>query len=275
MGKLMVYGTTSSAGKSLITTGLCRIFSNRGYSVTPFKSQNMSREFVELDDGKRISTAQFLQAKAAGIETSEKINPVLLVPETDTGSDVYFLGEKIGTVDAKNYKLYKKDLKDKIEKIFKELESEYDIVIIEGAGSPAEINLIENDFVNTGMAEIADTNAVLVVDIDRGGAFAHLYGTVMLLDEASRKRIKGFIINKFRGEKSLLDDGIKRIEELTNIPVLGILDYHGYNLPEEDSLKEGIKDTLNDKELDAEIDNIARDIEASLNMEKLAEIMGL
>lgn len=279
MGKLMIYGTTSSAGKSLITTGLCRIYNNKGYKVTPFKSQNMSRNSYTLKNGKIISSAQVLQSMGARIEPTEKINPLLLVPNSDIGSEVFFLGESIGNMKAKDYFQYKKDLGPKIKEIFESVEKEFDIVFIEGAGSPCEINLLENDIVNTGMAEIADTNAILVVDIDRGGAFAHLYGTVMLLEEKDRKRIKGFIINKFRGDVELLKPGLDMIEELTDIPVLGVVYYGNYDLPDEDSLSDrnnskGIGEMEMSK-IDKEIDRLASDLERSLDIDKLEEIMNL
>lgn len=279
MGKLMIYGTTSSAGKSLITTGLCRIYNNKGYKVTPFKSQNMSRNSYTLKNGKIISSAQVLQSMGARIEPTEKINPLLLVPNSDVGSEVFYLGESIGNMKAKEYFQYKKDLGPKIKEIFQSVEKEFDIVFIEGAGSPCEINLLENDIVNTGMAEIADTNAILVVDIDRGGAFAHLYGTVMLLEEKDRKRIKGFIINKFRGDVDLLKPGLEMIEKLTNIPVLGVVYYRDYDLPDEDSLSDrnnpkGIEEIELSK-IDKEIDRLASDLEKSLDIDRLEEIMNL
>lgn len=279
MGKIMIYGTTSSAGKSLITTGLCRILSNKGYKVAPFKSQNMSRKYYKLEDGRVIASAQYLQARAARTKLDVRLNPLVLVPKEENGSDIFFMGEKVGYMKAKEYFSYKKDLGKKIKNIFYDLYKDYDAVVIEGAGSPAEINLLENDFVNTGMAEIADTNCLLVVDINRGGAFAHLYGTVKILEEKDASRIKGFIINKFRGDKSLLDSGIKKIEELTGIPVLGILDYKEYNLPDEDSLIDRNKaidiSELEDDEIDRELNRLASDMEKSLDINKIMELMKL
>lgn len=277
MGKLMIYGTTSSAGKSLLTTGLCRLYNNKGYKVTPFKSQNMSRNSYTLHNNKIISSAQVLQAMASRIEPNEKINPLLLVPNSDIGSRVYFLGESIGNMKAKEYFEYKKDLGKKIKEIFEEVEKDYDIVFIEGAGSPAEINLLKNDIVNTGMAEIADTNAILVVDIDRGGAFAHLYGTVNILEKKDRDRIKGFIINKFRGDRKLLEPGLEMIEKLTGIPVLGVVYYKDYDLPDEDSLSDKNRSfsNLDIEKIDLEIDRLSKDLEESINLEKLEEIMKL
>lgn len=278
-GKLMIYGTTSSAGKSLMTTALCRIFANKGYKVAPFKSQNMSRKFTTLEDGKVIASAQVLQAIAAKRDLDYRMNPLVLAPREDNGSDIYFKGEKIAYMKAREYFSYKKSLKPEIKEIFYDLLSENDIVFIEGAGSPAEINLLDEDFVNTGMAEIADCNCILVTDINRGGAFAHLYGTVEILDKKDRDRIKGFVINKFRGDKSLLDSGIKKLEELTGIPVLGVIDYKYYNLPDEDSLVEENKplnlEELSNEEIENELDRLAIDFENSLDMKKIEELIGL
>jgi adenosylcobyric acid synthase len=276
MTSLMIYGTTSSAGKSLIATGLCRFFSNKGYTVSPFKSQNMSRYYYALENGKKISSAQYIQALAARSKIDSRINPLLLVPKTDIGSAVYFMGEKVSDMVARDYFAYKKELKEDISKIYYSLKEENDVMIIEGAGSPAEINLMENDIVNTGMANIAKTNCVLVVDIDRGGAFAHLYGTVMILPEEDRSRIKGFVINKFRGDASFLDSGILMIEKLTGIPVLGIVPYGNYDLPEEDSL--GGENTVKSFDLDKidrEIEKLSVDLEKYLDMDKILEIMNL
>ena len=276
MTSLMIYGTTSSAGKSLVATGLCRIFSNKGYKVSPFKSQNMSRYYYALENGKKISSAQYIQALAARSKIDSRINPLLLVPKTDIGSAVYFMGEKVSDMVARDYFAYKKELKEDISKIYYSLKEENDVMIIEGAGSPAEINLMENDIVNTGMANIAKTNCILVVDIDRGGAFAHLYGTVMILPEEDRSRIKGFVINKFRGDASFLDSGILMIEKLTGIPVLGIVPYGNYDLPEEDSL--GGENTVKSFDLDKidrEIEKLSVDLEKYLDMDKILEIMNL
>ena len=276
MTSLMIYGTTSSAGKSLVATGLCRIFSNKGYKVSPFKSQNMSRYYYTLENGKIISSAQYIQALAARSKIDSRINPLLLVPKTDIGSAVYFMGEKVSDMVARDYFAYKKELKEDISKIYYSLKEENDVMIIEGAGSPAEINLMENDIVNTGMANIAKTNCVLVVDIDRGGAFAHLYGTVMILPEEDRSRIKGFVINKFRGDASFLDSGILMIEKLTGIPVLGIVPYGNYDLPEKDSL--GGENTVKSFDLDKidrEIEKLSVDLEKYLDMDKILEIMNL
>lgn len=267
----MIQGTTSSAGKSLFCTGLCRIFKKKGLKVVPFKSQNMSSIFFTTSDGKKISSAQALQAKAAGIEPRPEMNPILLIPKTDVGSKVIILGEEKKEMKAREYFEYKKTCKPMILETFQKLEKENDIVVIEGAGSPAEINLNQNDIVNMGMAEMADAPVLLIADIDRGGVFAQLYGTVMLLPEKDRKRIKGMIINKFRGDKSLLDPGIKMIEDLVKIPVIATIPYMHLEIADEDSLIDDDKkcntQAQSDAELEKELDKLAALIEENSDMD--------
>ncbi|UTC84558.1 cobyric acid synthase [Treponema denticola] len=271
MASIMIQGTTSSAGKSLFCTGLCRIFKKKGLKVVPFKSQNMSSIFFTTADGKKISSAQALQARAAGIEPRPEMNPILLIPKTDVGSKVIILGEEKKEMKAREYFEYKKTCKPMILKTFQKLEKENDIVVIEGAGSPAEINLNQNDIVNMGMAEMADAPVLLIADIDRGGIFAQLYGTVMLLPEKDRKRIKGMIINKFRGDKSLLDPGIKMIEDLVKIPVIATIPYMHLELADEDSLIDDDKrcntQAQSDAELEKELDKLAALIEENSDMD--------
>ena len=267
----MIQGTTSSAGKSLFCTGLCRIFKKKGLKVVPFKSQNMSSIFFTTADGKKISSAQALQARAAGIELRPEMNPILLIPKTDVGSKVIILGEEKKEMKAREYFEYKKTCKPMILETFQKLEKENDIVVIEGAGSPAEINLNQNDIVNMGMAEMADAPVLLIADIDRGGVFAQLYGTVMLLPEKDRIRIKGMIINKFRGDKSLLDPGIKMIEDLVKIPVIATIPYMHLELADEDSLIDDDKkcntQAQSDAELEKELDKLAALIEENSDMD--------
>lgn len=267
----MIQGTTSSAGKSLFCTGLCRIFKKKGLKVVPFKSQNMSSIFFTTADGKKISSAQALQARAAGIEPRPEMNPILLIPKTDVGSKVIILGEEKKEMKAREYFEYKKTCKPMILETFQKLEKENDIVVIEGAGSPAEINLNQNDIVNMGMAEMADAPVLLIADIDRGGVFAQLYGTVMLLPEKDRNRIKGMIINKFRGDKSLLDPGIKMIEDLVKIPVIATIPYMHLELADEDSLIDDDKkcntQAQSNTELEKELDKLAALIEENSDMD--------
>ncbi|EMB44177.1 cobyric acid synthase [Treponema denticola] len=279
MASIMIQGTTSSAGKSLFCTGLCRIFKKKGLKVVPFKSQNMSSIFFTIADGKKISSAQALQARAAGIEPRPEMNPILLIPKTDVGSKVIILGEEKKEMKAREYFEYKKTCKPMILKTFQKLEKENDIVVIEGAGSPAEINLNQNDIVNMGMAEMADAPVLLIADIDRGGVFAQLYGTVMLLPEKDRKRIKGMIINKFRGDKSLLDPGIKMIEDLVKIPVIATIPYMHLELADEDSLIDDDKkcntQAQSDAELEKELDKLAALIEENSDMDFIFKTAGL
>ena len=279
MASIMIQGTTSSAGKSLFCTGLCRIFKKKGLKVVPFKSQNMSSIFFTTSDGKKISSAQALQAKAAGIEPRPEMNPILLIPKTDVGSKVIILGEEKKEMKAREYFEYKKTCKPMILETFQKLEKENDIVVIEGAGSPAEINLNQNDIVNMGMAEMADAPVLLIADIDRGGVFAQLYGTVMLLPEKDRKRIKGMIINKFRGDKSLLDPGIKMIEDLVKIPVVATIPYMHLELADEDSLIDDDKkcntQAQSDAELEKELDKLAALIEENSDMDFIFKTAGL
>lgn len=275
----MIQGTTSSAGKSLFCTGLCRIFKKKGLKVVPFKSQNMSSIFFTTADGKKISSAQALQARAAGIEPRPEMNPILLIPKTDVGSKVIILGEEKKEMKAREYFEYKKTCKPMILETFQKLEKENDIVVIEGAGSPAEINLNQNDIVNMGMAEMADAPVLLIADIDRGGVFAQLYGTVMLLPEKDRNRIKGMIINKFRGDKSLLDPGIKMIEDLVKIPVIATIPYMHLELADEDSLIDDDKkcntQAQSNTELEKELDKLAALIEENSDMDFICKTVGI
>ena len=279
MAKIMVQGATSSAGKSLLCTGLCRYFYKKGLKVFPFKSQNMSRNAFVDEDGNKIATAQVQQAFACNRKPDVKMNPVLLIPKTDVGSTVVLFGKEFKDMKAREYFEYKKELLPVIEKTFSEIESENDIVVVEGAGSPAEINLRENDIVNMGLAELVDLPVILVADIDRGGVFASLYGAVMLLSENERKRIKGLVINKFRGDKTLLDSGIEQIEKLTGIPVIGTIPYVKLNIPDEDSLVDYDKPAnhggVTREELEIEFDKLMNAIADNMDMKLVEEIAGL
>ncbi len=279
MAKIMVQGATSSAGKSLLCTGLCRYFYKKGLKVFPFKSQNMSRNAFVDEDGNKIATAQVQQAFACNRKPDVKMNPVLLIPKTDVGSNVVLFGKEFKDMKAREYFEYKKELLPVIEKTFSEIESENDIVVVEGAGSPAEINLRENDIVNMGLAELVDLPVILVADIDRGGVFASLYGTVMLLSENERKRIKGLVINKFRGDKTLLDSGIEQIEKLTGIPVIGTIPYVKLNIPDEDSLVDYDKPAnhggVTREELEIEFDKLMNAIADNMDMKLVEEIARL
>lgn len=235
---IMIQGTMSNAGKSLLTAGLCRIFKQDGYKVAPFKSQNMALNSFITEEGMEMGRAQVMQAEAAKIKPSVLMNPILLKPTNDTGSQVIVNGEVLGTMSARDYFAYKKQLIPEVMKAYHKLEEEYDIIVIEGAGSPAEINLKQEDIVNMGMAKLAKAPVLLVGDIDRGGVFAQLVGTIMLLEEDEQRMVKGMIINKFRGDKTILDPGVKTLEEKTNIPVVGVAPYMELEVEDEDSLTE-------------------------------------
>ena len=235
---IMVQGTMSNAGKSLLAAGLCRIFKQDGYRVAPFKSQNMALNSFITDEGLEMGRAQVMQAEAAGIRPSVLMNPILLKPTNDVGSQVIVNGEVLGTMSARDYFKYKKKLVPDVMKAFHALADQYDIIVIEGAGSPAEINLKTEDIVNMGMAKLAKAPVLLVGDIDRGGVFAQLYGTVELLEPDERAMIKGLIINKFRGDKTILDSGVEMLEEKCGIPVVGVAPYLDIQVEDEDSLTE-------------------------------------
>lgn len=235
---IMIQGTCSNAGKSLVTAGLCRVFNQDGYRVAPFKSQNMALNSFITVNGAEMGRAQVVQAEAANVEPSALMNPILLKPTSDCGSQVIVNGEAIGTMSAVEYFKFKTKLIPDIMKAYNQLDNNYDIICLEGAGSPAEINLKQQDIVNMGMAKMAKAPVLLVGDIDRGGVFASLYGTVMLMDPEERAMIKGLIINKFRGDVEILRPGLDMIEEKTGIPVVGVLPMLHVDIEDEDSLSE-------------------------------------
>jgi len=235
---IMIQGTMSNAGKSLIAAGLCRIFMQDGYRTAPFKSQNMALNSYITEEGLEMGRAQVMQAEAAGIKPSVLMNPILLKPTNDTGSQVIVNGEVRGNMSAREYFAYKKQLVPDIMKAYSRLEEEYDIIVIEGAGSPAEINLKSEDIVNMGMAKMAKAPVLLVGDIDRGGVFAQLIGTMMLLEEDEKSMVRGLVINKFRGDKSILDSGVEKLAEKAGVPVVGVAPYMYVDIEDEDSLSE-------------------------------------
>ncbi|WP_375088637.1 cobyric acid synthase [Peribacillus sp. RS7] len=234
---IMIQGTSSDVGKSLICTAFCRVFSNKGLRVVPFKSQNMAlNSFVTLDGGE-IGRAQGVQAEAARITATTDMNPILLKPKQDMVSEVIVHGKHFLDMNAKSYRnQFVQEAMPIIRKSVEKLQDEYDIIVLEGAGSPAEINLKDRDIANMRMAKLADAAVILVADIDRGGVFASIIGTLALLDKDERDCVKGIIINKFRGMRELLDDGIEWLEKETGIPVLGVLPYLDVNIEAEDSL---------------------------------------
>ncbi len=237
MKTLMVQGTTSDAGKSTLVAGLCRVFVNLGYKVAPFKPQNMALNSAVTSDGGEIGRAQALQAIAANIAPRIDFNPILLKPNSDTGAQVIVHGKAISNMEAKRYHDYKKVAMNAVLESHNRLAEEFEVLVVEGAGSPAEINLRANDIANMGYAEAVDCPVILVADIDRGGVFAHLVGTLALLSPTEQARVKGFIINRFRGDIKLLQSGLDWLEEKTGKPVLGVLPYlHDLALDAEDAV---------------------------------------
>ncbi|MBT9775272.1 cobyric acid synthase [Clostridium sp. MCC353] len=235
---IMIQGTMSNSGKSFVTAGLCRVFKQDGYRTAPFKSQNMALNSYITKDGLEIGRAQAMQAEAAGIEPTVYMNPILLKPTSNVGSQVIVNGEVLGNWKAIDYYRDKTRFIPDVKRAFDALAEEYDIIVIEGAGSPAEINLRENDIVNMGLAKMVDAPVILVGDIDRGGVFASLYGTVKLLEPDEQERIKGLAVNKFRGDVAILEPGLRMIEEKTGIPVVGVIPMENIDIDDEDSLSD-------------------------------------
>ncbi len=236
MPSIMISGTTSSAGKSVIVAALCRILSKMGYNVAPFKAQNMSLNSYITREGHEIAYAQAFQAFASGKEPDVKMNPVLLKPKGNLKSQLVVMGKAVKDVSAFGYYKEVPKLLETVEKAFRDLERENDFVIIEGAGGMAEINLYKTDIANIGIARIAKPHIYIVSDIDRGGSFASLFGTFSLLPDDVRGLVRGFIFNRFRGYEALLESGIRELEKLTGVRVLGIIPYFDGSLPSEDSL---------------------------------------
>jgi len=278
MTSLMIQGTSSGAGKSTLVTALCRIFADKGLSVAPFKSQNMSN-FAFKGKNFEISRAQAIQAIGARCEISPDLNPILLKPLGNYYSNVFLLGKKFKKMHATEY--YQKFVKTQGLKIaiksLENLQKKYDLVILEGAGSPSEINLDKFDIANMKMAEKACSPVLLVTDIDRGGSFASIVGTLSLLDKKYQKLLKGFIFNKFRGDASILKPGFKKIKEITKRPVFGVVPMFDFDLPEEDSLNVDAKNIVwNKKNLDKieqEIDKLSRLVYSNLNIREIERLI--
>jgi adenosylcobyric acid synthase len=257
---LMVQGASSSAGKSLLVTALCHSFSRRGMRVTPFKAQNMSNNAAVCPDGSEIGRAQYVQALAAGVVPGVEINPVLIKPEADARAQVVIMGKPFATLEAGEYFDYKQELWKHITVALDHLRAQYDLVVIEGAGSPAELNLKSGDIVNMAVAGYAKSPVLLVGDIDRGGIFAQLIGTLWLLDAEERALVRGLVVNKFRGDLSLFQDGVRILEEKSSVPVLGVIPYmKDLHLPEEDAValetqpSTGRSSSIEDRETEVDI----------------------
>ncbi len=273
---IMLQGTSSNVGKSVLCTALCRIFHQDGYKTAPFKAQNMASNSSFTVGGGEISGAQYLQAEASGIEPTVDMNPVFLKPREDMHAQIIVKGRPIGDMSAKEYRNdYLPKALPVVTEAFKRLKDEYEILVIEGAGSPVEVNLKDRDIVNMKMAEIADAPVLLVADIDRGGVFASLIGTLELLESHERDRVKGFIINKFRGDLDLLKPGLDFLEKRTGIEVLGVVPFmHDHGIDEEDSL--GSKAPVSDgSQREKNFDKLAQEVRDSLDIKKLKGIMGL
>lgn len=279
----MVAGTGSDVGKSLITASLCRIFRQDGYNPAPFKAQNMAPYYYTAENGDRISIAQAIQARAARIEPTASLNPVLMMPASVTESKIFCMGEDIGNQHSREYFRQsegRQKLKSAAWKAYDQLAEQYNPIVLEGAGSVTELNLLETDFVNMPMAEHANAAVFLVADIERGGVFASLYGSVMLQKPEHRKLIKGLIINKFRGDMTLFLPAIEMIEQLTHVPVLGVLPYlQDVDLPSEDSLSADQQTKVSYIHSDLEgydetFDHMADHLRKHLDMSKIYEILG-
>ena len=234
---IMIQGTGSSVGKSVIVAALCRIFYQDGFKVAPFKAQNMALNSFITKDGGEMGRAQVVQAEACGIEPTVDMNPILMKPTSDMGSQIIVQGKPVGNMQAQEYRNYKSKLILVVKDSFLKLAGNYEVIVIEGAGSPAEINLREDDIVNMRMAQIADCSVLLVGDIDKGGVFAWIVGTLELLTKEGRERVRGIIINKFRGDKEILQPGLDYLEKKIKRPVLGVIPYFkDIRIEEEDSV---------------------------------------
>ena len=255
---IMIQGTMSNAGKSLLAAGLCRIFKQDGYRVAPFKSQNMALNSFITKNGAEMGRAQVVQAEAAGIEPDVRMNPILLKPTTDVGSQVIVNGQVQGNMRAMEYYRRKREFIPAVMEAYNSLAQEYDIIVIEGAGSPAEINLKATDIVNMGLAELVDAPVLLVGDIDRGGVFAQLYGTIALLEPQERQRIKGTIVNKFRGDRAILQPGIDILEKICGVPVAGVIPYTHVDIDDEDSLSTRLHTGDGRKDIDIAVVKLPR-----------------
>ena len=278
MKSLMIQGTSSGAGKTTLVAALCRIFSDKGYRVAPFKSQNMSN-FGYITPDFEISRAQAIQAFGARCNITPDLNPILLKPVGNYSSVVYLNGKRFKKMHAKEY--YEKFVNSEgmklASKSLKTLQKDFDLVIMEGAGSPAEINLQKYDIANMKMAKKANANVLLVTDIDRGGSFASLAGTMALIEKKYQKLVKGFIFNKFRGDIDVLKPGFKKLKNLTNIPVIGTIPLVSLNLPEEDSLNSNPKDIVwnkkNIKKIDNELNKLSKIVKSNMDINSIEKMI--
>ena len=272
--KIMIQGTASSVGKSLIVTALCRIFKQDGLKVAPFKSQNMALNSYITDEGLEIGRAQAVQAEAAGIKPSYHMNPILLKPSSDKKSQVILRGKVYENMSAEEYFKFRPKLLELIKEDFDFLAERNDVVVIEGAGSPAEINLKEKDIVNMGLAELVNAPVLLVGDIDKGGVFASIAGTLLLLDEKQRNRIEGVVINKFRGDIEILKPGLKMLENIVHKKVLGVVPYMDVQIDEEDGATDRFYRTKEEGEIEIAVINLPH-ISNFTDFEPLTKVPGI
>ena len=278
MKSLMIQGTSSGAGKTTLVAALCRIFSEKGYRVAPFKSQNMSN-FAYITPEFEVSRAQAIQAIGARCDITSDLNPILLKPIGDYYSMVYLNGKHYKKMHAKNY--YKKFVNSEGIKIasksLKTLQKNFDLIILEGAGSPAEINLQKYDIANMRIAQKANASVLLVSDIDKGGSFACIVGTMELIEKKYQKLVKGFVFNKFRGDIEVLKPGFQKLKNITKIPVMGIIPMMKLNLPEEDSLNAKPKDFLwtkkNISKIDNELNNLAKTVKSNIDIKSIERML--
>ncbi len=274
----MIQGTASSAGKTTLVTALCRIFTQKGFKVSPFKAQNMSN-YAYKGKNFEISRAQAIQALAARAEITADLNPILLKPLGNYQSSVYVRGRLYKKMHANDYykKFVRKDGMNAVLKSFRTLEKDSDLIIIEGAGSPSEINLNRYDIANMKLAEKTKSPVVLVTDIERGGSFASIVGTMELLERKYKKMVKGFVFNKFRGDLEILKPGFRKLKEITGKPVLGTIPMSDFLIPEEDSIRSGSKklswNKQNLKKIDAEITKLSKLVKSNLNIKEIEKFL--
>ena len=271
---IMIQGTASGVGKTILTIALCRIFSQDGYKVAPFKSQNITAN-TALNDGEEIAVSQVLQARAAGLKPNANMNPVILKPSPEKhGTQVILNGRPYKTLNADNYREIKEKLIPEIMNAYIALSLLYEIIVIEGAGSPVELNLDRDDIVNMGIAKALKAPVLLVSNIDKGGAFASLYGTINLLGEPDRTHIKATVVNRFSGDVSLFSNGVHILEKITGLPVAGVIPYISFDIPDEDNLFNSENPSYSSSHnYDEQFNLIADQVRKSLNMDLVYSIL--
>ena len=267
---IMIQGTASNVGKTVLTLALCRIFRQDGYKVAPFKPQNITSNTHLCENGDEIAVSQYLQALSAEVTPTADMNPIVLKPQSVNNAQVIVNGKHFAETGLYNFRELKHQLIPKVKDAYSRLRALHDIIVIEGAGSPVELNLNQNDIVNMGMAKMANAPVIMVSDIDRGGVFASLYGTVKLLDYSEKPYVKATIVNRFKGEPQYFAEGVEILEAILGLPVAGVVPYMDINLPEEDS----IHDTINaQSNFETQFNSIAATVRNSLNMDLIYKIL--